>query len=595
MVAVLDTPSSPSSLPSSLSLAFRDADERVKAYRLSASLAVEKAGGAGGGMMAAMSGGPFGSGGGIGVLGQSQANMAQHQLQYRYFRDSVYTAIRPICMRVTGQSFKVGYQSAAGTAKPGGPKQQKAHEAAMEGDPDAAYWHSLTQFQKSQTLGSAPSFVIKNPDNVDILDAHPFLEAIEDPNDIHTDWALKYITAANLMITAKAFWWFYVGEDGRTQIWPLPATRVEPDPEYGLHAMWKVRLPGMTEAIQVPGEDMLYFALPNPGDPVFGVLGPLQAMAGPISIEEQINKTQLQSYRNGIRPGVILKVGRRPSLPGMPQGDRQTLTPEQRKQLVAAIKYAYAGWEHHGDPAIIDGLIEDIVPWDRPPEEMDFIQSGKHTSNKVHLGFGVNPISTGEREGGNRAQAYVADEHLCVNVVNPLLELMSATITKFGRKRYREGGGDGKAAGGNGAGGASRSVNRPRRKLCIWIEKAKPHDADLELQKWTLAIDAGVVADNEVREYVGKPPRKGGDVTPNEKPPEPPPGVGGQKPGQAEGKPASRKPAGKVSATKPTASQKPKPADAGGKPKPADASGKSAARRAARKAARKTARRQARK
>jgi phage portal protein BeeE len=466
-------------MPSSIDTEFQEAEARVKTYRASAQMALAKAGQGGSGPYSRSSGGSYGS----------HISLAQHAEQYRYNRGYVYAANRPVSVRVAGQSFKAGHRVS------GGPSGLKACKAGTERY-DRQMARHLLQFK------TAPSFVSKQASKLEVLDNHDILEVLENPNDFHTEWMLKYFAAANIQITGKAFWWLEFSEYAdRWMIWPLPSSWVKPDESEGLNqygwAKWLVTPPGATQPFPVSGEDMCYFFMPDPADPT-GALSPLQAAAYPVSIAEQIDNCQYQGFKNGIRPSVILKAGRKPSMPNMPAGqmERITLNATQRKQLIEAIKNAYSGWMHHGDPAIVDGIIEDIVPYDRSPQEMDYVATGMHNAARIYQGHGVNPISVGELEGANRASAYVADENLISNVVNPMLTMMSEVATKRLGPKFAKGG----------------------EKLYVWIEQARPHDADIQLRQYVFARAEGDVSGNEVRYYLDLPPRKGGDVVPFQRP-----------------------------------------------------------------------------
>lgn len=462
-------------MPLSLELTFQETDARVKHFRASAEMAVSKADRDVGAIFSRSSGGMYGSG----------PSLAQHEEQYRYFRGPVYAAIRPIAVRIAGQSFR------AGNRPDGGPSTLKAHKNQRSKGYHRAVRCHLRKFK------SAPQCILKRARQIEILETHTVLDVLEDPNDFHTEWMLKYCVAVSLMLSGKAYWWFdWNGSKKRWEVWPVPASWISPVQQAGFNrhgwAKWEIRMPGSTEPITVDGADICYFFLPDPSDPR-GAVSPLQANAHAVSTDEAIANCQHQGFKNGIKPSVIIKAGRAPAMPGMPanSGQRVMLTATQRKQLIEAIKWAYQGWEHHNDPAIVDGLIEDIIPWGRTNQEMDYQGSGKYTFNRIMLGFGVNPTSIGEIEGGNRAQAYVADENLASNTINPLIEMISQVATKrLGPKFAKKG-----------------------EKLYVWIEAVRPHDAELELKQWVLAMNSDSATQNEYREYLGLPPRKGGDKT----------------------------------------------------------------------------------
>lgn len=394
--------------------------------------------------------------------GQTAADQGRAQLQYDYFKDWVYAAVRPIAVRIAGQPFKVG-------KPPGqGPKPQKA-----------------------LALARAPAFIRKNPEGVEIVESHPLLDLLDAPNACHGGWELKYLAAVNLLITGESVWWL-IRDRSQWEIWPIPTHWAEPHHEGGrVFSSWTIRPPNSAQSWEVPGEEVVRYSLPDPANPL-RARSPLQSAARAVSIDDELTKCQLQGYKNQMRPSVILKAGRLPDPQGGVSEVRRVLTPAQRSQLLEAVRMAWVGWQRHNDPAIVDGLIEEIVPFGTSPKEMDFMQSAKQVQDRIFLAFGVNPLSVGAREGGNRAQAYVADDHLCSNVVNPLIELISQ--------------------------GASRRL-APLfgGKIMVWVEEAIPHDADLELRRWNFGHTAGVLTDNEIRTYLGLPEREGCDTLPHER------------------------------------------------------------------------------
>ena len=459
--------------------AFRDADSHTLSVRASARRAA-KQGKRGGSLN------PYSSSvGGSGLSNSANSSIAQHKEQYRYFKDHVYAAVRPIAVRFAGQSIKIG-RKIKSSAIPGMVPKEGA-KGGKEGKSEA-----VNQLWKK----SAPEWVLKSlgDDGLKMLDVHPALEALQNPNEIHVSWQLKYLTALNLQITGKCYWWIEdaQGDDGkpRIKIWVLPSSWVTPNHEQGLFANYDVRPSTGNESFPVKGEDMMYFAFSDPSDPTNG-LSPMQAASKSVTSDEHLQNCQLSHYRNGIRPGVILKAGRLPGMPGQTaSGARMIMTPEQRKQLITAIKLAYQGWEKHSDPAIVNGLIEDIVPWTTSPVEMDYLSSGNVMQERIFMTFGTNPIVAGKIEGANRAQAYAAADHLNDYVVNPMIELISEIMTVKFLKRCGEADGD----------------------LIIWVEKARAHDADLAMAEMNMGITACVVTKDEVRHYIGLGPLpQGGD------------------------------------------------------------------------------------
>lgn len=479
-------------MASSVIDAFRSVDIRVDGYRKSASFAVRK-GPSAGSSSGIIASGNGGASYGAATVGNRDVNLRLHSEQLRYFKDTVYAAIRPIATRGADQEFQVGVKIRGkrkiATTKGGNNQLALSREDAN------------ILFRKRMAMRLNP-LSIKEDAGIEVLEDHPVLDSLEDPNPVATEWQLKYFTIVSLMLTGKAYWHLRDDEDGMMRIWPYPTNWVKPDHSDGPFGKFHLEIPGVASGSFPPidGEDMCFFLFPDAGNPT-GSVSPLQANASGVTIEEHVNRSQSQSYKNGIRPGVILKVGRDPAaMPGQPSGNRRTLTAKQRSQIIEAIKLAYQGWQHHNDPAIVDGLIDEIVPYDRSPQEMDFQKSSQLVQDKIMLGFGVNPISAGRVEGANRASASVADEHLVANVVNPTLRLISEVMTKRIGPRY----------------------SSPGKKVYLWIKKATAHDEELTLEKWKVGVDARAVKVNEYRENVlSLPPVEDGEKMAGREKPKP--------------------------------------------------------------------------
>jgi len=315
-------------------------------------------------------------------------------------------------------------------------------------------------------------------DRLEPLDRHALLDAIAEPNAIMTRWGLMVATVASLELTGRAFWWMPDADGGkRVELWPLPATWVEPADT--LRSGWKIRPAGVAESFDVPAEQVALFYLPDPADP-FGALSPLQTQAPAVAADESIQVAQTRAFQNGIFPGVILRAGRLPGmLPGQ-EGQRPVLEPAQRRELADSIRAIYQGAVNYREPLILDGMIEGVEKFTTTPAEMDFLNSGKQTKSRIMQAFGVNPMIVGEIDGANRAQAVVAEETFCQNCVNPLVELFSQVLTRWVGPRFASAG----------------------QRLAVWLAAAVAHDDELSLKQWDLGLRSGAATVNEYRVQV---------------------------------------------------------------------------------------------
>lgn len=174
-------------------------------------------------------------------------------------------------------------------------------------------------------------------------------------------------------------------------------------------------------------------------------------------------------FRNGINPVHVVKVGKDAN------GLRPRLTAAQQREIISAIRKRYAGTMNHGEPLILDNLIEDVQKLSNTPAEMDWLNSGKSTKSRIAQGFGTNPIIMGKIEGANRASAVIADNHFCSFTVNPKIELISQVLTEYLSPMF---GGD----------------------LVIWIEPCQANDTEMKLKYLELLGKHSAITGGEMRE-----------------------------------------------------------------------------------------------
>jgi phage portal protein BeeE len=378
------------------------------------------------------------------------SKLTKHKEQYHHYKSWTYTAIRAIAQRIAGQDIFVGRVVSTPTR------------------------NKLTLPGCLKSLGS----------RIEPLDSHPLLIALADPNPLQVRWSLMNSTAASLLLTGRSHWWLTADENGKLQVWPIPAHWLRPaDPMQG---SWLLRPDYSSDEYEIANEDIATFMLPDPSTP-FGCISPLQTQAAAVSIDENIQRTQFDIFKSGINPQLAIRVGK---LPGMATGDgeRPVLSAEQRSELVESILKLYGGTANRNHPLILDGMIEGIDRLSALPAEMDFLQSGEQVKARILQAFGVNPIIAGEIENANRASAAVAAQLFAEHTVNPLLELMSQVLTAWVAQRFEPG-------------------------LVAWIDPARGNDPEQRLNEYKAAAAAGYITANEFRRNIlNLPDIDGGDV-----------------------------------------------------------------------------------
>ena len=422
-------------------------------------------------------------------------------------RDNQYAAIRPIAVKVADQTIRVG-------------RRRVATSRRMEGGFITKQLESIRQ--------TAPEFVVKQIDdaNLDPIDTHPIIDLFEgsevQPNKYMSRWELLYCTAFSIEAVGEAVWWVDLDGDSKS-IWYWPRSWIKPIPHNGdAFGMWKVMIPGVPEGFPpIPGKDIIAFRYPNPSDPTRSH-SPTQAQSRSINVHDQINDTQLASMRNAMRPSLGIVMGEALATPNGMQ--RPELTPEQRKQIIEALRLAYRGAMHTGDPIILDGLISDVKQIFASPAELDYVASSAATRDQIDEGYGVNPIVKGRIEGANRASSYVAHEGFYALKVNPICTLISNQLTRRIGPRFASGG----------------------EKLIVWLTHPTAFDGDLNIRQVAELSKKDYILPSEARRRLGQAPNpdmekkldelfiKRAETAAN---PPTPPGMGAMGPGQGGGGP----------------------------------------------------------
>ena len=232
------------------------------------------------------------------------------------------------------------------------------------------------------------------------LTSHPLLDVVANPNALMVQWQLMWSLVFSLQATGKAYWWF-TQTKGKLQVWPVPASWVTVDNTKSVRGSWLIKPDGHSgEPFRVPGEEIAFFYMPDPNDPL-SAMSSLAAAARPILSDDAIHEAQYQGFQAGHMPDHAFIIGERVDPDGHKR--RPELSETQRKELDARLRQMFGGPRKHGRHILLDNLITDVRKLSMAPDEMAYKDSMKATEREIEKIFGVNPIMLGEIESANRA------------------------------------------------------------------------------------------------------------------------------------------------------------------------------------------------
>lgn len=440
-----------------------------------------------------------GSGGKSSLNADGYQRLADAREQHAHFRGQVYTSVRPIAQRIAGQPIRLARIVRRG--------RRRGTEARQYILPDWVRDLAATRYT-AKHVALPPSAVASSTSpgrtghmakrfaevNLELVDQHPILDALHHPAPSipgWNDWCLKYVSIASLEVTGYAYWWFptVAAPTGtRREIWYLPSHWVRPIISVArIIDGWAVKTDGQAEESVLAADEIVPFWYPDPANPLRG-LGPLEAGARSVMIDEFVQEAQKRAFQLGIHPGAIITVGSQVARDGQPI--RPRLRKWQQEQIREAIMSRYRGLAHFGEPLIKDALIESIDPWGNKPKEMDFGGNMDKTQARVEQTFGTHPYIAGAAGLGSRAESGEADRHFVYQTVNPKIELLSRVLTIGVLPRFDASG-----------------------DYVLFIEPARPRDSEMETREWEDGLKFACVTVNEFRTHVLRlPPLAGGDV-----------------------------------------------------------------------------------
>jgi len=402
---------------------------------------------------------------GGGMLGDTQST-SRDKCQYKLNRGWLYSAVHALSLAGAQQPVNV------------------ARMLAVEEEDEKKRKPSSVKSWAMNRMTATPRLKMVHHD-LEIVDTHPVLETLENPNPIQSRFQFVYTFLANLNLTGWAFLVADFDKEGELLLYSLPTTWVHPIHDDGPFSHFKVYNPKDQAAkYDAPTLDrnMVAFAhLPNPSDPL-SAIAPSSAQIRAIRIDDHIQTSQDRFFNKGIFPSAIISIGREPH-PQVTGGVRPRLSAAQRRQVHSAIRKTMAGVENYGEPAIVDGLIEKIERLSATSVEMGWKESEQSTKTRILSAYAVHPFMLGEPTNiGGYAQAFVIRE-VFNDRVNAFLDMLGNVATNFIHVQEEQ-----------------------DSDLLIWWDKKQATDPSIEAKEWQEGRKNGDVSRDEFRARLGLPP-----------------------------------------------------------------------------------------
>jgi len=239
------------------------------------------------------------------------------------------------------------------------------------------------------------------------VDAHPALTVLNKPNNFYTRQELLESGQQHIDLTGEG--WLVVARIGRmpAELWVARPDRmvVVSDPRDFLVGYIYLTPDGQEQPLRL--EDVLSIRMPNPMDPYRG-LGPVQTIMSQIDGAAYSAEWNANFYRNGARPGGIVKLSRQ-------------MSDHQFEQLVERWNYDHKGVANAGRTAFLEeGDWVDVKPMS--VADMQLVETSNLNRDTILLAYGASKFDVGVLEDVNRAASTAAANNFGERMTVPRLD-----------------------------------------------------------------------------------------------------------------------------------------------------------------------------
>lgn len=232
-----------------------------------------------------------------------------------------------------------------------------------------------------------------DPDGVKLIPRHPALSVLERPNDFFTRQELFESGQQHVDLTGEG--WLLVSYIGTmpAELWVARPDRMVVVTSPTEFLLGYIYIGPDGREVPLKRQDVLSMRMPHPRDPYRG-LGPVQTVISNIEGGALSAEWNTSFFRNGARPGGIVKLSRRM---------------EQRAfdQLLERWNANHKGAANAGKTAFLEeGDWIDVKPMSIA--DMQFVETANLNRDTILLAYGASKFDVGVLEDVNRATAQAA-------------------------------------------------------------------------------------------------------------------------------------------------------------------------------------------
>lgn len=220
-----------------------------------------------------------------------------------------------------------------------------------------------------------------------LMESHPVLSLLAQPNPIQSEYDFWYWTIAMKDLSGAAYWLKERNRAGQVvALWPLRPDLVQPvlDTTRGIRG-YQFQLDSI---IEFDANEVLAFTNFDPIN-LFNGVAPAQVASRLVDVDNATTDYLKVFFQNSAMVRGILKLKNKINEP-------ESLRLRERWKMI------YGGWANWGEVAVLDSDA-DYVPMGQSFKEMDFGNIDARAESRICMLFGIPPILIGAKIGLDRS------------------------------------------------------------------------------------------------------------------------------------------------------------------------------------------------